>query len=265
MLSNFVIETADSVHGCIVYELMQTDLKKVLDDQKGLSEESVNHVMKQALAGVSFLHAHGIIDADIKPENILLDSQGTVKVCDIGSGVEVGKINSFWIGAVLYLPPELILGVHFDTKADICSLACLIFELSTSECVFEAEIYFAYSDYCEDRFQASHDKESKSSNESDSEWQESNSDEEKDSKGYGFEMHHFQLAAFKMILGRIPHDIYSHGKYCRSYGPFTIPSLLFLQKKKDPFYLYPKKIKGRLLFITSKRYGNYPFRFFWVR
>ena len=117
MLSNFVIETADSIHGCIIYELMQTDLKKVLDDKGNAARGlTVNRIVKQTLQGVSFLHKHGIVHADIKPENLLLDDEGTVKVCDIGSAVEVGKIESFRVGTVPYLAPELILGLHFDVK-----------------------------------------------------------------------------------------------------------------------------------------------------
>lgn len=220
MLSNFVIETEDSVHGCIVYELMHTDLKKVLDDKGMLPEDTVNSIMKQTLQGISFLHKHGIVHADIKPENLLVDHDGTVKVCDIGSAVEVGKIESFRIGTVPYLAPELILGLHFGVKADIWSLACLIFELSTCECLFDPEIYFA-RDTDSDSESADDETdhgESESTSQSDSsDWQESDSDEEEDSAGYEFEIHHFQLAAFRTVLGRAPHDVYKHGKYYRSY------------------------------------------------
>lgn len=221
MLSNFVIETEDSVHGCIVYELMQTDLKKVLDNKGMLPEDTVNSIMKQTLQGVSFLHKHGIVHADIKPENLLLDDSGAVKVCDIGSAVEVGKIESFRVGTVPYLAPELILGLHFGVKADIWSLACLIFELTTCECLFDPEIYF---DRDTDSDAESTDDESENSalnvstsQSASSDWQESDSEEEEDSAGYEFEIHHFQLAAFRTVLGRVPHDVYKHGKYYRSY------------------------------------------------
>ena len=221
MLDHFDIETDDSVHGCIVYELLKTDVKKVLEDKGGFPLATALQIFKQVVAGISFLHTHNIIHADIKPENLLFTEDGQVKVCDIGSGVRVGEVQSFRIGTVPYLAPELILGVIFDTKADVWSLACLLFELVTSECIFDPEIYFKRDEDTdsESSSSGSDDDSRPSSTDDDStaSYSQDESSDDEDSDGIEFEMNHFQLAAFRSILGRVPKDIYRHGRYYSMY------------------------------------------------
>ena len=88
--------------------------------------------------------------------------------------------------------------------------------MTTCECLFDPEIYFVRDTDSEgdsEDGKSDHDdghasKCSGSQHSSSSNWQESDSEEEEDSAGYEFEIHHFQLAAFRTVLGRVPHDVF---------------------------------------------------------
>src|SRR5437763_508331 len=60
-----------------------THLRRVQDDGKGGPEVAVGYVL-QAARGLKFAHDHGLIHRDVKPENLLLNDQGVVKVADLG-------------------------------------------------------------------------------------------------------------------------------------------------------------------------------------
>lgn len=281
-LDDFVIETDDGAHGVIVYEQMSGDIKEVLKHSKnGFSLETVRKIILQVADGLSFLHDNGIIHADIKPENLLTDGDSTVKICDIGSGMIVDEIDSFHVGTIPYIAPELILGVPYDTKIDVWSLGCLMFELFTGECLFDPDMYFeddmdteadsgdedddedndkgendkdgTKCDHCDDtkdnsnqmrntsiqKSEATDLKSTLKKTSSDEEYVSEEGSQEDDSQlrghsicetdsgddepdGYEWELNHFQLCAFRSIVGRVPAHRFKDGQYFKmfynSYG-----------------------------------------------
>ena len=91
---------------------------------------------------VALLYLHDrkppIIHRDIKPENILLDSKSNIKLCDFGwsNTLSSNKLRQTLCGTADYLPPEMILGEGHDTRADIWSLGCTMFQLATGKCPY---------------------------------------------------------------------------------------------------------------------------------
>ncbi|WP_077622066.1 Stk1 family PASTA domain-containing Ser/Thr kinase [Sediminibacillus massiliensis] len=105
-------------------------------------EESLD-IMKQVASAIAHAHANDIIHRDIKPQNILVDSFGKVKVTDFGiavalSATSLTQTNSV-LGSVHYLSPEQARGGMANKKSDIYSLGIVLFELLTGRLPFSGQ------------------------------------------------------------------------------------------------------------------------------
>ncbi|CAL1533140.1 unnamed protein product [Lymnaea stagnalis] len=90
----------------------------------------MTNFLLQICNGLAYLHHKAIVHRDLKPENVLLTSQGEVKIADFGLAKKVRDIVTVCIGTPVYMAPEiLLLTDKYDTKADIYSLAMIIWEL----------------------------------------------------------------------------------------------------------------------------------------
>src|ERR687887_2601746 len=97
---------------------------------------------RQTLAAIGFAHRHGIVHRDIKPHNVVVDSDGRLKVTDFGiarSGAsqmtEVGSI----IGTAQYLSPEQARGAPVDQRSDLYSLGIVLYEMLTGKVPFTGD------------------------------------------------------------------------------------------------------------------------------
>jgi eukaryotic-like serine/threonine-protein kinase len=97
---------------------------------------------RQMLAALGFAHRHGIVHRDIKPHNVVVDSDGRLKVTDFGiarSGAsqmtEVGSI----IGTAQYLSPEQARGSPVDQRSDVYSVGIVLYEMLTGQVPFTGE------------------------------------------------------------------------------------------------------------------------------
>src|SRR5512133_2904192 len=102
---------------------------------------------RQILAALRFAHRHGVIHRDIKPHNILVDSEGHVKVTDFGiaraeqagaSAQQMTEAGSI-IGTAQYLSPEQARGTRVDKTSDLYSLGIVLYELLTGTVPFSGE------------------------------------------------------------------------------------------------------------------------------
>jgi serine/threonine-protein kinase len=100
-------------------------------------------LVKQILSAVGHAHANGIIHRDVKPQNIMILEDGTVKVTDFGIARflknETQTMTDRTIGSVHYISPEQVKGNAIDTKSDIYSIGIIIYEMLTGQLPFEAE------------------------------------------------------------------------------------------------------------------------------
>ena len=100
-------------------------------------------IMLQLTSGLACAHESYIIHRDIKPQNVLILDDGTVKITDFGIAValnsnELTQTNSV-MGSVHYLPPEQASGKRCTTKSDIYSMGIIFYELLSGSLPFKGE------------------------------------------------------------------------------------------------------------------------------
>ncbi|MFZ3587970.1 Stk1 family PASTA domain-containing Ser/Thr kinase [Bacillus sp. DJP31] len=128
----------------IVMELIEgTTLKQYIQKYGPLSNEESVNIMLQLTSAIANAHENQIVHRDIKPQNILIDENGVVKVTDFGiavalSSTTITQTNSF-LGSVHYLSPEQARGGMATKKSDIYSLGIVMFELITGRLPFFGE------------------------------------------------------------------------------------------------------------------------------
>ncbi|XP_020481952.1 cGMP-dependent protein kinase 2 isoform X1 [Labrus bergylta] len=120
-----------------VYMLLEAclggELWTVLRDMSCFDDATARFCTGCVLEAFDYLHTMGIVYRDLKPENLLLDAEGYVKMADFGFAKKIGRGKKTWTfcGTPEYVAPEVILSKGHDFGADCWSLGILIFELLT--------------------------------------------------------------------------------------------------------------------------------------
>ena len=128
----------------IVMEYLEGQTLKTLIKKRGaLTLSEVVDIMTQLTSGLECAHESYIIHRDIKPQNVLILDDGTVKITDFGIAMalnsnELTQTNSV-MGSVHYLPPEQANGTGATVKSDIYSSGILMYELLTGKLPFKGE------------------------------------------------------------------------------------------------------------------------------
>ena len=121
----------------IVMELIDgITLKQYMDRRGKLSWKETLHFSKQIAKALSHAHERGIIHRDIKPQNIMLLRDGTIKVGDFGIAAlenELDENNGQAIGSIHYIAPEQARGNCPDARSDIYSLGVVMYEMLTGQ------------------------------------------------------------------------------------------------------------------------------------
>ncbi len=117
-------------------------LKDYIEQQRTVRVKEAVHFTTQILRALMQAHARGIVHRDIKPQNIMLLSNGQIKVTDFGiarlSSSRTSTITDKAIGSVHYIAPEQARGANTDARADLYSVGVMLYEMLTGKLPFEA-------------------------------------------------------------------------------------------------------------------------------
>ncbi|CUG92027.1 protein kinase, putative [Bodo saltans] len=113
------------------------------ETHKGLRETIVRRYVREALQGLAYLHSRGIVHRDVKPGNMLLGSDGSVKLTDFGTsrkledGGETMQTGTV-VGTVPYLAPECVRGTY-SAASDVWAIGCTALHMITGKAPWEGE------------------------------------------------------------------------------------------------------------------------------
>jgi Serine/threonine protein kinase len=130
-------------HTALLFEYMPFNLRETLSKfgkNVGINLTAVRSYAKQLLMALQHLEDHRVVHADIKLDNILVSSDfSTVKLCDFGSAffeTDVDNDPTPYLVSRFYRAPEIILGMKYDKKIDLWSVAVSMAELFTGRVLF---------------------------------------------------------------------------------------------------------------------------------
>lgn len=105
----------------LVFEFIDMDLRKFMDSsKKALPIELVKSYTWQLLNGVSYCHSHRVLHRDLKPQNLLVDRHGGIKLADFGLARAFGvpvRMFTHEVITLYYRPPEILLGAKYYSTA----------------------------------------------------------------------------------------------------------------------------------------------------
>ena len=138
----FDVSTSESAN-FIVMELVDgISLKQYMEKKGVLNWKETLHFSMQIAKGLEHAHSRGIVHRDIKPHNIMVLKNGSVKVMDFGIARVMNKSNTLTkeaLGSVHYISPEQAKGGHTDNRSDLYSLSVVMYEMMTGRPPYDGE------------------------------------------------------------------------------------------------------------------------------
>ncbi|XP_069761673.1 cyclin-dependent kinase 2 isoform X2 [Narcine bancroftii] len=129
-----VIHTENKLY--LVFEFLHQDLKKFMDVSSvtGIPLPLVKSYLFQLLQGLAFCHSHRVLHRDLKPQNLLINAEGAIKLADFGLARAFGvpvRTYTHEVVTLWYRAPEILLGCkYYSTAVDIWSLGCIFAEMA---------------------------------------------------------------------------------------------------------------------------------------
>jgi len=127
----------------LIFEFVERDLKAYMDSEGSLSPDLIRSYMAQMLRGIAFCHSHRILHRDLKPQNLLIDTNGNLKLADFGLSRAFGiplRLYTHEVVTLWYRAPEILLGQsRYSTPVDIWSAGCIFAEMITRTPLFPGD------------------------------------------------------------------------------------------------------------------------------
>lgn len=128
----------------LVFDFMDTDLEVIIKDTGiVLTPANIKAYLAQTLQGLDYLHFNWILHRDLKPNNLLISSEGVVKIGDFGLAKFYGspnRINTHQVVTRWYRAPELLYGARlYGTGVDMWAIGCILGELLLRTPIFPGE------------------------------------------------------------------------------------------------------------------------------
>ncbi|XP_069040406.1 cyclin-dependent kinase 16 isoform X3 [Lepisosteus oculatus] len=147
-----IIHTQKSL--TLVFEYLDKDLKQYLDDCGNcIHMHNVKLFLFQLLRGLAYCHSRKVLHRDLKPQNLLINERGELKLADFGLARAKSiptKTYSNEVVTLWYRPPDILLGsTDYSTQIDMWGVGCIFYEMSTGRPLFpgstvEEELHFIF-------------------------------------------------------------------------------------------------------------------------
>lgn len=143
IVSVYDVGRDDGLRYIVMEYVAGSTLKELIAQRAPLPLENVIHIVRQVAAALDYAHQQGLVHRDIKPQNILVDERGIVKVTDFGIAKGLSDISlteaGLGMGTIHYVSPEQARGEPATPASDIYSLGIVLFEMLTGRLPFEAD------------------------------------------------------------------------------------------------------------------------------
>jgi len=150
MKDDNVVKLYDIVHSdtklYLVFEFLDLDLKRYMEkvgSGDGMGPDIVKKFSYQLIKGTYYLHAHRILHRDLKPQNLLIDRTGNLKLADFGLARAFGiplRTYTHEIVTLWYRAPEVLLGSRqYSTGVDMWSVGCIMAEMIMRQPLFPGD------------------------------------------------------------------------------------------------------------------------------
>lgn len=130
----------EGTHYIVMEFIRGRTLKELIAQRGALDVDEAIGIMKQLVSAINHAHENNIIHRDIKPQNVLVKDDGTIKITDFGIAVANGSVqltfNNTVMGSAHYLAPETTQGKEPNEQVDIYSLGIVFYELLTGKVPF---------------------------------------------------------------------------------------------------------------------------------
>jgi len=141
-----IVRLYDVVHTekklTLVFEYLDQDLKKCLDNcgDNGLQAATVRSYLYQLLQGIAYCHQHRVLHRDLKPQNLLINHEGELKLADFGLARAFGipvRNYTHEVVTLWYRAPDVLMGSRkYSTQVDIWSVGCIFAEMVNGRPLF---------------------------------------------------------------------------------------------------------------------------------